>query len=82
MAVNKGFKLGSIDIRADFLQAKCFDREMYLKPLKDMQMERMIWKLNKPLYRLNRVSRELWLNVKDVHLNLIGKVRRWLRILS
>ena len=64
VAANEGFKLRSIDIRAAFLQAKCLDREVYIEPPKDEKKEGKIWKLNKPLYGLNYVSRKFWLKVR------------------
>ena len=51
VAANKGFNLRSVNIRAAFLQAKGFRRDVYLEPPKDMKSEGMIWKLKKPLYR-------------------------------
>ena len=63
---NEGFKLRSIDIRAAFLQAKCFNREVYMEPPKDVKKEGKIWKLKKPLYGLNDASRKFWLRVKNI----------------
>ena len=37
VAANEGFKLRSIDIRAEFLQVKVLDREVYLEPPKDVK---------------------------------------------
>ena len=42
------------------------DREVFLKPLKDMKREGIIWKLKKPLYGLNDASRKFWLRVKNI----------------
>ena len=39
VAANEGFKLMSVDIRAAFLQAKCLDREVYMKSPKDVKKE-------------------------------------------
>ena len=66
VAANEGFKLRSIDIRAAFLQAKCFDREVYMELPKDVKKEGKIWKLKKPLYGLNDASRKFWLKVREV----------------
>ena len=35
-------------------------------PPKDVKKEGLIWKLKKPLYRLNDASRKFWLRVKEV----------------
>ena len=66
VAANEGFKVRSIDIRPPFLQAKCLDREVYMDPPKDVKKEGKIWKLKKPLYRLNDASRKVWLKVREV----------------
>ena len=60
-AANEGFRLRSIDIRVAFLQAKGLDREVYMEPPKDVKKEGKIWKLKKPLYRLNDASCKFWL---------------------
>ncbi len=49
VAANEDFELRKIDIRAAFLQAKQFDRDLFQKPPKDIKKEKIIWKLKKPL---------------------------------
>ena len=49
--VNNDFKLA-------FLQVKVLDRDKFMKPTDDQIMARQIWKLKKPLYGINHVSRE------------------------
>ena len=66
VAANEGFVLRSIYIRVAFLQAKCFDREVYIEPSKDVKKERKLWILKKPLYGLNDASLKFWLRVKEV----------------
>ena len=58
VAANKDFELRKIDIRAAFLQAKQLDRDVFLRPPKDIRKEGMIWKLKKLLYGLNDASRK------------------------
>ena len=53
-----------------FLQAKVFDREIFMKPHEDFRMPGTIWKLRKPLYGLDNASRKFWLKVKEVFLDL------------
>ena len=53
IAGKKGFKLQRLDIGAAFLQAKGFEREVYMEPPRDIKRPGKIWKLKKPLYRLN-----------------------------
>merc|ERR1711905_41629 len=69
LAANEDFNLRSIDIRAAFLQAKHLEREIFLLPPTDVRKEGMIWKLKKPLYGLNDVSRKFCLKVKEVFKN-------------
>ena len=64
MAANEDFELRKIDIRAAFLQAKQLDRDVFLRPPKDIRKEGMIWKLKKLLYGLNDASRQFWLREK------------------
>ena len=66
VAANEDFDFRKIDIRAAFLQAKQLDREVFLKPPKDIKREGIIWKLKKPLYGLNDASRKFWLRVKNI----------------
>jgi len=66
VAANEEFELRKIDIRAAFLQAKQLEREVFLKPPKDIKKEKIIWKLKKPLYGLNDASRRFWLRVKSI----------------
>ncbi len=66
VAGNEDFELRKIDIRAAFLQAKQLDRDVFLKPPKDIMNEKIIWKLKKPLYGLNDASRKFWWRVKSI----------------
>ena len=49
VVANEDFELRKIDIRAAFLQAKQLDRDVFLRPPKDIRKEGMIWKQNKTL---------------------------------
>ena len=48
-----------------FLQARKLDSDVYMKPSKDQQVGRYVWKLKKPLYGLDDASRKFWLKFKD-----------------
>ena len=39
LAANEGFKLASMDNTAAFLQARTLDRDVYMRPPKDQQVE-------------------------------------------
>ena len=58
LAANQNFKVVSMDIRAAFLQSKKLDREVFVRPPNDIKKEGKIWKLLKPLYRLDDASRK------------------------
>ena len=66
VAANQDFNLRSIDIRAAFLQAREFDRDVFSMTLKDIRKEGYVWKLKKPLYGLNDASQKFWLRVKEL----------------
>ena len=70
VAANEDFRLRSIYIRGAFLQAKDLDRDVYLMPPKDVRKEGYIWKLKKPLYRLNDTLGKFWLKVKNLFLEM------------
>ena len=65
LSANFNFKIVSMDIRATFLQAKTLDREVFVRPPKDIEKEGVIWKLLKPLYGLDDASRKFYLKVKE-----------------
>merc|ERR1712002_481627 len=65
LSANFSFKMVSMDIRATFLQAKTLDREVFVRPPKDIENEGKIWKLLKPLYGLDDASRKFYLKVKE-----------------
>ena len=58
LAANQGFELEAVDIRAAFLQSKELDRDVFVEPPKDLKKENKIWRLKKPLYELDDVSRK------------------------
>jgi hypothetical protein len=66
VAANEAFDLESVDIRAAFLQSKALDRDVFLKPPKDLKKPGKIWKLKKPLYGLDDASHKFWLRVKEI----------------
>ena len=74
----------SIDIRTLFVHAKGLDKEVYLEPPKYVKHEPMIWRLRKPLYGLNDVSRKFCLKVKRFfhHITLVTGKLHFLGIIS
>ena len=55
----------SIDIRAAFLNGK-IEREVYVRPPKDLRKPGKLWRLNKLLYGINDASRGFWKLVKNL----------------
>ena len=72
VAANSRFKLAIVDIRAAFLQSKVLNRDVFIEPLSDVKKLGWIWRLKKPLYSLDYVSRKFWLRVKEVFLCKLG----------
>ena len=51
----------------------CYSYEkVFVEPPSDVKKQGIIWKLMKPLYRLDNTSRKFWLRVKDVFYNKFG----------
>ena len=65
LSANFGFKIVSMDIRAAFLQAKTLEREVFVRPPRDIEKPGIIWKLLKPLYGLDDASRKFYFKVKE-----------------
>ena len=74
LSANKGFKMVSIDICAAFLQAKILDCDVFVVHLADIRKQGKVWKLLKPLYGLDDVSRKFWLKFKETLVALGLKV--------
>merc|ERR1712126_608784 len=66
LAANQNFKVESMEIRTVFLQAKKLDKEVFVRPPDDIKKEGKIWKLLKPLHRLDDASRKFYLKVKEM----------------
>ena len=56
VAAYENFKLDSVDIQSDFLQAKTLDHEIYALPLQDVRKDGVAWRLLGPLYGLDYAS--------------------------
>jgi Reverse transcriptase (RNA-dependent DNA polymerase) len=59
MAAERGWRLGSLDIKAAYLQASGFDREIFVRPPKEEADSIHLWQLEKPAYGLVESGR-LW----------------------
>jgi Reverse transcriptase (RNA-dependent DNA polymerase) len=59
IAAEKGWKLGSLDVKAAYLQAAGFQREIYVRPPSEEGDNSHVWKLEKHAYGLADSGR-LW----------------------
>ena len=55
IAAHNNFRLGSVDIRAAFLQSKVLDINVYVKPPEDFRKPGLIWRLKKHLYGILQI---------------------------
>lgn len=65
IASNEGWACESIDIKAAFLQGKAIERDIFVKPPKDLLKPGVIWKLNKVVYGLDDAARNWYFSVKE-----------------
>ena len=70
LIASKGWKLNSLDVKTAFLQGKPIERDVYVKPPKEVNTNK-IWKLNKTVYGLADASRSWYLKLKE-ELNTLG----------
>lgn len=59
MAVEQGWTLRKMDVKSAYLQAKGFDRDVYVRPPREENDKTGLWKLLKPAYGLTESGR-LW----------------------
>ena len=69
-----GWDCTSLDVKAAFLQGYAIDRELYLKPPKDIREPGIIWKLNRCPYGLNDAPRAWYNRVNAVLIELGCKI--------
>ena len=70
MAVNKGWKIKTTDVKSAFLEGKELGREVYLSPPKEMKREGFIRRLKRCLYGLNDAARQFYQTVTECLINL------------
>ena len=72
IAVAKQWVVKAIDIKSAFLQGQALQRDVYLKPPKEANVDKdMIWKLNRCLYGLNDAARKFYDSI-DQELRKLG----------
>ena len=66
IAVDNEWDIVSIDIKAAFLQSRLIEREVFVQPPKDVEMEKgKLWRLRKPAYGLVDAARCWYLSLRD-----------------
>ena len=74
LAISAGnkWKVKSVDIKSAFLQGRDIQREVYVKPPKEVPGDKL-WKLKKALYGLNDAAREWYLKVREAVNSMAGE---------
>ena len=65
LAIDNSWEIETIDIRAAFLQSQRIEREVYVTPPKEVQLEGKIWRLRKPVYGLIDAARSWFLSLRS-----------------
>ena len=85
-AMDNDWEIETIDIRAAFLQSQQIEREVYVTPPKEAQIDGKLWRLRKPVYGLIDAARCWFLSLRNELLNCNCKqsqldkaVFRWMR---
>ena len=60
IAANEGWEIESIDVTSAFLQGEKLDREIFVKPPKEADLNGYLWKMKKATYGLCDASRHWW----------------------
>ena len=67
---NEQWILKSYDVKSAFLQSDALKRDIYVKPPPEKYKPGFVWKLKKPVYGLNDASRQWFITIKKLLLNL------------
>ena len=66
VAVSRGWKIHSLDVKAAFIQGQQIARDLFIFPPKEFRKKGYLWKLRKVVYDLNDASRSWYLKVSQV----------------
>ena len=72
--VTNKWVLQSLDVLAAFLQSNEIERNVYIKPPKEMCPDQLLWKLKRPLYGLKDAPREWYKRLTQEIKRLGGKL--------
>ena len=73
LAANYDWSISTVDVKAAFLQGRPINRDIYIKPPREVSIERKIWRLRKTAYGLVDAARNWFLSVKEELLKLSCK---------
>ena len=65
IAASKAWVLQTTDITSAFLQGNSLNRQVFIKPPKEAQLQGKLWELKKPLYGLKDASRQWYFRVQE-----------------
>ena len=65
LATSFNWKLQSIDIKSAYLQADNLDRQVYVRPPKELKKSGLIWQLEKPVYGLIDSARNWYASISQ-----------------
>ena len=65
LAKAHGWKIESVDFKAAFLQSQHLDRQVYVRPPRNLKKIGIIWQLSKPAYGLQDSPRNWYNSLKD-----------------
>ena len=77
VAATNQWKINALDIKAAFLQGKCIDRDIFLRPPREANCQGKLWKLRKVVYGLSDASRVWYLRVVEELASLGVEVSRY-----
>ena len=70
IATNKQWSVKTIDIKAAFLQGRAIERDVYLMPPEEANLEGKLWRLRKSAYGLADAARNWYISVRDTLIKL------------
>ena len=74
LAASENWKLQSIDIKSAYLQAENLDREIFVRPPRELKKPGLIWQLDKPAYGLIDSARNWYTSISSFIRSLGCKV--------
>ena len=57
LAANYDWAISTVDVKATFLQGRSINKNIYIKPPREVSIERKIWRLRKTAYGLVDAAR-------------------------